>query len=633
MALIFTFLKKYRIASCVALSMMLIELVVELLQPWIISKIIDEGIRQQNAQVVWMWGGILTGGALLAFAGGVFGSFYASHASQGVGYDLRDRLYRKLESLSYAAFSRFAVSSLITRLTGDVTQLQETIFMSLRFMSRVPLIVIGSVIMSLLVHFKLGLLLTVMVPILIVILTIVMKRAALLYRSVQRRLDKVNGVIQENLSGIRLIRVFVRMRHEMGRFAEHNRNLMQGTMSALRFTETTMPFVLFLMNLGIIGVLWLGKADIATGDATIGEVVAVINYMLRTIGALSALSWIVSTYSRAGASAQRIGEVLYAEDLAPESSHAPESSNALANSQALESSYAPRSNVSQNHAAVASPSNGDTPISEAKGTTERSRSEIEPASAPIVGDIAFEEVSFSYPGSDLPVLLNISFQAKAGQRIAIMGATGSGKTSLVQLIPRLYEENSGVVRMDGYPARELDVHQVRGSIGYVPQEVLLFSGSVRDNIAWGNPAATAAEIELAARQAQIHETIERLPQGYDTMIGQKGVNLSGGQKQRLSIARALVRKPAILILDDSTSALDVQTENALLQELKELACTTILITQKVSSTASADLILLLDEGRLMEKGSHQELMERSSLYRTIYDSQHEEEGQHVQGIR
>lgn len=499
--------------------------------------------------------------------------------------------------------------------------------MSLRFMSRVPLIVIGSVIMSLLVHFKLGLLLTVMVPILIVILTIVMKRAALLYRSVQRRLDKVNGVIQENLSGIRLIRVFVRMRHEMGRFAEHNRNLMQGTMSALRFTETTMPFVLFLMNLGIIGVLWLGKADIATGDATIGEVVAVINYMMRTIGALSALSWIVSTYSRAGASAQRIGEVLYAEDLAPESS------NVLANSQALESSYAPRSNVPQNHAAVASPSNGDTPISEAKGTTERSRSEIEPASAPIVGDIAFEEVSFSYPGSDLPVLLNISFQAKAGQRIAIMGATGSGKTSLVQLIPRLYEENSGVVRMDGHPARELDVHQVRGSIGYVPQEVLLFSGSVRDNIAWGNPAATAAEIELAARQAQIHETIERLPQGYDTMIGQKGVNLSGGQKQRLSIARALVRKPAILILDDSTSALDVQTENALLQELKELACTTILITQKVSSTASADLILLLDEGRLMEKGSHQELMERSSLYRTIYDSQHEEEGQHVQGIR
>lgn len=332
-----------------------------------------------------------------------------------------------------------------------------------------------------------------------------------------------------------------------------------------------MPFILLIMNAGIMAVLWFGRKDIATGSASVGEVVAVVNYSLRCIGAMSALSWVVVAFSRGRASAQRAQEVLKTEDDAA-------------------------TGVYKNH---------DNKV------------EIE-------GGVKFEQVSFSYPGSDIDVLTDISFVARPGERIAIMGATGSGKSSLVQLIPRLYEEDKGNVRIDGKDAGEIDPMHLRSSIGYVPQEVLLFSGTVRENIAWGREDASMDEIKEAARRAQIHDTIEHLPNGYDTMLGQRGVNLSGGQKQRLSIARALVRKPSILILDDSTSALDVRTEGALLDALKDLSCTTFLITQKISSTTSADLILLLDDGRLIGKGNHDSLMESSSLYRRIYESQYGE---------
>ena len=342
-----------------------------------------------------------------------------------------------------------------------------------------------------------------------------------------------------------------------------------------------MPFILIVMNAAILAILWFGHNDIASGNgASMGEVVAVLNYTLRCVGAMSALSGLVMVLSRARASAQRVEEVMNTENDAYE---------------------------------------GQTTVSSSKSQL-------------LKGGVEFSGVNFSYPSSDIAVLTDISFKAHPGERIAIMGATGSGKSSLVQLIPRLYEEDTGMVRMDGMPASKLDPEHLRRNIGYVPQEVLLFSGTVRDNIAWGKEQATMEEIKDAAKRAQIHETIERLPNGYDTMLGQRGVNLSGGQKQRLSIARALVRKPAILILDDSTSALDVRTEAALLDALKDLSCTTFLITQKISSTTSADLILLLDDGRLIAQGDHESLMESSSLYRRIFESQYGEEAQHVQNI-
>ncbi|MEK3836961.1 MULTISPECIES: ABC transporter ATP-binding protein [unclassified Paenibacillus] len=577
MKLMLTFLKKYRVAAIAALVMMLIELAVELSQPLLISKIIDDGIRQQDTAVVWLWGGVLVGSAAVAFLAGILSSFFASHVSQGFAFDLRDKLYEKVQSFSYDIFSRFPTSSLITRLTGDVTQIQDTIFMGLRFMTRIPLVVIGSVIMALVVHIKLGLLLTVTLPFLVIFMIWLMRRASELFRNVQSRLDGVNGVIQENLTGIRLIRVFVRMGHEIGRFATFSGELMRSTIAALRLTETSTPFIMIIVNAGILAVLWFGRIEISTGDATLGQTVAVINYSLRTMGALSALSWIMVSFSRARASSGRVTEVMAASD-----------------------------------------GPGELGMTSGKGL----------ASA-VQGKVEFQRVSFSYPDSDIKVLDDISFTVQPGERVAIMGATGSGKSSLVTLIPRLYECGSGSILVDGQKHTEMDMQTLRGSIGYVPQEVLLFTGSIRENIAWGNAAASQAEIEQAAAAAQIHDTVAGLPQGYDTALGQRGVNLSGGQKQRLSIARALVRRPAILILDDSTSALDAVTEGLLLAELKKLSCTTFLITQKISSTASADLILLLDEGRLIAQGTHSELMDESSLYRKIYQSQ-TGEGQHVQ---
>lgn len=449
--------------------------------------------------------------------------------------------------------------------------------MGLRFMTRIPLVVIGSVIMALVVHIKLGLLLTVTLPFLVIFMIWLMRRASELFRNVQSRLDGVNGVIQENLTGIRLIRVFVRMGHEIGRFATFSGELMRSTVAALRLTETSTPFIMIIVNAGILAVLWFGRIEISTGDATLGQTVAVINYSLRTMGALSALSWIMVSFSRARASSGRVAEVM-----------------------------------------AASEGPGELGMTSGEGLVSA-----------VQGMVEFQQVSFSYPGSDIKVLEDISFTVQPGERVAIMGATGSGKSSLVTLIPRLYECGSGSILVDGQKHTEMDMQTLRGSIGYVPQEVLLFTGSIRENIAWGNAAASQAEIEQAAAAAQIHDTVAALPQGYDTALGQRGVNLSGGQKQRLSIARALVRRPAILILDDSTSALDAVTEGLLLAELKKLSCTTFLITQKISSTASADLILLLDEGRLIAQGTHSELMDKSALYRKIYQSQ-TGEAQHVQ---
>ncbi|MEC0123444.1 ABC transporter ATP-binding protein [Paenibacillus pabuli] len=603
------YLKKYRVAAIAALVMMLIELTVELAQPYLISKIIDNGIQQGDLSVVWLWGGVLVGSAVVAFAAGIASSFFASHASLGFGYDLREKLYDKVQALSYAVFNRFTTSSLITRLTGDVTQVQDTIFMSLRFMTRVPLVVIGSMIMAVVVNPKLGLLLVVMVPVLLVVVVWMIKKAALLFRNVQRRLDAVNGVIQENLTGIRLIRVFVRMGHEIERFAAYSGKLMKGTISALRLTETTMPFMLLMMNGCIIAVLWFGRRDIITGNATVGEVVAVINYLLRTIGAMSALSWILVTFSRASASAQRLNEVFDTEDVSEMAQGEEEGKTEHTGQKTQQSTAQPGVSLKSDRSVRAEKGN---PV--------------------IQGAVDFRGVGFSYPGSEITVLEDITFSAKRGERIAIMGATGSGKSSLVQLIPRLYTEDQGEVRIDGNDTERLDISRLRGAIGYVPQEVVLFTGSVRDNIAWGREDATLEEIKEAAQRAQIHETIEKLPNGYDTQLGQRGVNLSGGQKQRLSIARALIRRPSILILDDSTSALDVATEARLLDALEELSCTTFIITQKISSTTSADLILLLDDGRLIGQGKHEDLMDSSELYRRIYESQYGEGIPHVQSI-
>jgi ATP-binding cassette subfamily B multidrug efflux pump len=565
------YLKPHRIAIGAAISLMLLELFVELINPLLMAKIIDHGILGEDLSVVLKWGGVMIGLSFLAFTAGIINSFYAAHVSQSFGYDVRKGLYEKVQAFSFANFNLFPASSLITRMTNDITQLQNTVFMGLRIMLRAPLIVIGGVVMAMLVNVKLALLLVLAIPFLFVFLLWVLKKGAILFLFVQEKLDGVNSVMRENLSGIRLIKAFLRRNHEINRFTTSNTELKDRTVSALRFMELTMPVLLLVMNLGILGVLWFGSLEVGTGKATVGEVVAIINYATRITAALSIFSWIIMAFSRARASANRVTDVLETEiDLL------------------------------------------DT-------------DDMDPSLRFVNGKIVFDQVSFQYPDSHSPVLQNISFVAEPGQTIAILGATGSGKSSLFQLIARLYDINKGNIFIDDHNVCTMKLEHLRGQIGFVPQESLLFTGTVQENIAWGKDNASLDEIIEAAESAQIHETIDRLPQKYDTKIGQKGVNLSGGQKQRISIARALVRKPKILLLDDSTSALDLKTEAKLLQSLKKYTCTTLIITQKISTALESDKILLLEEGQLLAEGNHEYLLNNSSLYQQIFRSQFGEE--------
>lgn len=467
MLTMFTFLKKYRFAAYVALLLMLVELVVELLQPYIISKIIDDGIDNNNLSVVLQWGGFLIGCSVIAFIVGILSSFYASHVSQSFGFDLRERLYEKVQSFSFANFNRFPESSLITRLTNDVSQLQNTVFMGLRIMLRAPLLVIGSIVMAFIVQPKLAIWLAAVIPFLGVFLLWVLKKGEKLFRSVQKQLDQVNSVMQQNLIGMRIVRVFVRMKHESKRFAFSSEQLMDRTVSALRLTEVTMPIVLLFMNAIVIAVLWFGRIELDRNGASVGEVVAIVNYAMRTIGALSIMSMIVVNFSRARASAQRIEEVVLT----------------------------------------------DIDLTDTVDSDEAVKLRD--------GYVSFENVSFEYPDSDLHVLRDISFSVLPGETIAIMGATGSGKTSLIQLIPRLYDVQTGVIRVDGKDNRLMKLEQLRKQIGYVPQEIMLFTGTVADNIRWGKEKASIEEIIEAAKLAQIHDTIMKLPEQYDTIVGQK----------------------------------------------------------------------------------------------------------------
>ncbi|ADU29012.1 ABC transporter ATP-binding protein [Evansella cellulosilytica] len=564
---VLSFLGPYRFAVFIALFFTFTELVVELIQPYLIGKIIDDGIMQEDLSVVVTWGSIMLVLSLVAFASGILNSFYAAHASQNTGYDLRSRLFEKVQSFSFANFSQYPTSSLITRMSADVTLIQNALFMALRIMLRAPLLVFGSVIMALFVNVRLALILVVAVPLLILFLLFIMRHAGKMFRAVQEKLDNVNSVMQENLVGIRLIKAFLRRKHESNRFTKASGELRDRTVTALRLLEIGMPIILLIMNISIMAVLWFGSFHVETGGATVGEVVTIVNYTTRMTAAMSIFSMIIMFFSRARASATRIADVIETEvDLL------------------------------------------DTEQSSEKNVITR-------------GKLTFDRVSFTYPNSETDVLHELSFEAKPGERIAILGATGSGKTTLFQLIPRLYDIEQGKILIDDIDIRDIKLNTLRRQIGFVPQEAMLFSGTIKDNLAWGKEDATLDEMIEATKHAQIYETIESLPNQFNTILGQRGVNLSGGQKQRLSIARALIRKPKILLLDDSTSALDVKTEKKLLDALEHYECTTLLITQKISTSMNADMILLLEDGELLATGTHEELLATSELYKKIYVSQ------------
>ncbi len=577
MNIVFRFLKKYRLVAFFAVGFMFIELMIELLQPFMISKIIDNGILQSDMNEVVKWGVILLVCTVFSFGVGILSSFFSAHVSQGFGFDMREKLYDKVQSLTFSVFSRFSEATLITRLTNDIVQIQNTVFMGMRIMLRAPLFVIGSTIMAFAVNAKLAIWFIAALPLLFIFLLWILKRGEKMFRAVQMQLDRVNNMLQQNLISMRLIRAFVRKDYEISRFSQTAGNLKDKTSQALRLTELTMPVILIVMNMAVLAIFWFGGLSVDNKTATVGEVVAIINYAVRTTGSLSIMSMIIVNFSRAKASAERVDEVFAAEE-------EQEGANIL-----------------------------------------RGGNEVHDEQR-FSGHTVYRNVSFSYSNEDDYVLKDISFELHAGKRIAVLGATGSGKSSLLQLLPRMHEVTEGEILIDGMPIERLSLKQLRSCIGYVPQEVMLFSGTIAENIRWGKSNATIEEVIEAAQMAQIHETIMSLPEQYETIVGQKGVNFSGGQKQRLSIARALVRKPTILLLDDCTSALDVKTEALLLDALKSIHCTTFLVTQKISSAAGADQILLLDDGQLLAEGRHEELLAQSELYRRICQSQERKAG-------
>ncbi len=548
---------------------MTLEVGMDLMQPRLVQRIVDEGIARLDMTLVTHTGLLMVGLAFVGAVGGLGCTVFATWAAQNFGADVRRALFCKVQSFSFGNLDELETGQLVTRLTNDVTQVQQVVAMLLRIMVRAPLILLGSLVMAVLTSPRLALLLLVLAPLVLAMVAWVVGKASPMFGLVQGKLDKLNTVMQENLAGVRVVKAFVRADHEVQRFGAANDDLMDQTVRAARTVAVAMPFVMLALNLGVVGVIWFGGRQVAAGSMHIGQIIAFINYLMRVLMSLMMVSMLVMMAARAQASAERINQVL---DSVPHVQNKPGALDDFA----------------------------------------------------AQGRVAFENVTFGYDGQEQdPVLDGISFVAEPGQTVAILGATGSGKSSLIHLIPRFYDVSGGRVTIDGVDVRDIREDVLRRNIGIALQESVLFSGTIRDNIRYGRPDATDEEVIAAARAAQAHEFITGFADGYDTLVGQRGVNLSGGQKQRIAIARALLTRPAVLILDDSTSSVDVETETRIQDALVEAMenRTSFVIAQRISTVLTADKILVLDDGQVAAEGTHNELLATSPIYREIYNSQ------------
>ncbi len=569
---LFKNLKPYSASIGIVLVLMFFQSLSQLYLPTLMSDIVDIGVVMGDTKYILKVGGFM----LLVAIGGtistVIASFFSSKISVGFGKDLRRKVFTRVESFSLNEFDKFGTSTLITRTTNDITQVQQVTILILRMMVSAPMMCIGGIVMAVSRDVKLSLVIVVIIPVLVALIAVVAKKGIPLFKAMQLKIDKINLVTREGLTGIRVIRAFNRIDSEKKRFNDANKDLMSTAIKVNRIMASLFPIMMLLLNLTTVAIIWFGGIRIDNGNMQVGDLMAFIQYVMQIMFALIMFSMMFVMVPRASASAVRINEVL---EVNPE-------------------------------------------IKDSKKTIKADSKR---------GFIELKDVTFSYHGAEEPALKNISFSAEPGEVTAIIGGTGSGKSTLVNLIPRFYDIDSGSIYINGVDIREMTQEDLRAKIGFVPQKAVLFSGTITQNIKYGKENATDDEIFHAAEIAQAAEFITEMKEGFDSFISQGGTNVSGGQKQRLSIARALVRQPEIYVFDDSFSALDFKTDAklriALKNETKE--STVIIVAQRVSTVMNADRIIVLDEGSIVGMGKHKELLKNCEIYREIVASQLSEE--------
>lgn len=567
------YLKPYWLFALLCPLAMILEVSMDLLQPTLMSDIVDNGILGDAAADENLRHVLITGLKMLAFSligcfGGIASAAFGTAAAQKMGNDLRKDAFAKVMHMSFQQTDKFTTGSLVTRLTNDITAIQEFVAMSLRMFVRTGMQFIGGIAVILTLNVNFGIVLVISLPVQLIAVAIIMKKASPLFSIVQSRLDKVNSVVQENVSGARAVKAFTREEYEINRFDNANTDLMTTNLKVQKLLATLNPILMIIMNASVIAIIMIGGFQVEAKAMQVGEVMAAVTYITQILMSVMMVGMMFQQVSRSAASMKRVNEVLSTNPVISDGHKSADSDNS--------------------------------------------------------GTVEFRNVGFSYPGSSgKPVLSGIDLKAEKGQMIAILGSTGCGKTSLVNLVPRFYDATKGDVLVDGVNVKDYDVDTLRSKIGVVLQKSELFSGTVAENIRWGCETATDEEVKTAAKIAQAEEFIDGFNDGYDTMISEKGASLSGGQKQRMAIARAIIKKPEILIFDDSTSALDLSTEAKLHKALREnlSGVTVIMIAQRIASVMRADKIAVLENGSICAFGTHKELMESSSVYRDIYYSQ------------
>ncbi len=571
----FKYIKPHIVFFIVGPIMMLTEVAGDVIMPKLMSLIVNEGIKQyRDMSYIIQTGLMMVALAVVMMIGGVVGNYFAAKGAISFGADLRADVFKKVQTLSFKNIDKFSTGSLITRLTNDITQMQNVLRMAMVMMLRSPGMLIGAFVMAVTMNVRLALIIAIVAPILGVGIFIIMSKALPRFNIMQSKIDKLNTNIQENLTNIRVVKSFVRTDYEEDKFEQANTDLRDNSINALKIIICTMPLMTVMMNITTLAVVWFGGNFVINGRMQVGDLMAFITYITQILMSLMMLSMIILQGSRAVASARRITEVLDTQ-----------------------------ADITDDNA-----NNKDAVVKD--------------------GSVEFRNVCFNYCGKgDNYVLNDISFTIDSGTSVGILGATGSGKTSLVQLIPRLYDVNCGEVLVDGINVKDYSLKKLRDGVGMVLQKNVLFSGTIEENLKWGNEKASDSEVILASEQAQAYGFITSADEGYQRELGQGGVNVSGGQKQRLCIARALLKKPKILILDDSTSALDTATEAKIREtfntDLKDT--TKIIIAQRITSVMDADKIIVIDDGKVIAQGTHAELMNSCEEYQDIYYSQRDKE--------